>query len=465
MGEAIDYAIYLFSRTEPGSTPQATLARIWPTLRLGLLTSLAGFGAMLFSGFPGFVQLGLFTMTGLIAAASVTRFVLPHLMPRGFRGVSLAGAQPALTRLLAAAPRLRPAVALGLIAAVLFLSLHKGSYWQGELSSMNPVPADQLALDHRLRGDLGAPDVRYMIVLRAPDQEAALQACEKLGAGLAPLVDKGVLAGFDSPARYLPSMETKQARQRAIPGAEMLRANLAEAAKGLPFRPDVFAPFLADAQKAKTAPLAAQAALENTALGLKVDASLFRRGNATIAILQLQGVGDPKQLAVAVQAMAVPGATLLDLKSETDLLLARYLGEAQLLSLSGTVAVAVLLIVTLRSFIRMLRVLAPLAASVGITAAILLGVGHVLSVFNLFGLLLVVAVGSNYCLFFEHGEAEAARPRLLASLCIANLCTVIGFGVLSFSGVPVLHGIGMTVAIGAALSLLFGAVLIPARQA
>jgi predicted exporter len=46
IGEAVDYAIYLFTNTAPGSTPKATLQRIWPTLRLGMLTSAFGFGAI-----------------------------------------------------------------------------------------------------------------------------------------------------------------------------------------------------------------------------------------------------------------------------------------------------------------------------------------------------------------------------------------------------------------------------------
>ena len=50
-------------------------------------------------------------------------------------------------------------------------------------------------------------------------------------------------------------------------------------------------------------------------------------------------------------------------------------------------------------------------------------------------------------------------PRIIASLVLADLCTVIGFGILSFSAIPVLHGIGLTVAIGACLSLLLGAIL------
>jgi predicted exporter len=55
--------------------------------------------------------------------------------------------------------------------------------------------------------------------------------------------------------------------------------------------------------------------------------------------------------------------------------------------------------------------------------------------------------------------------RMVASLVLADLCTVIGFGILAFSTIPVLHGIGLTVAVGACLSLLFGAVLSVRGQA
>jgi predicted exporter len=47
-------------------------------------------------------------------------------------------------------------------------------------------------------------------------------------------------------------------------------------------------------------------------------------------------------------------------------------------------------------------------------------------------------------------------------LVIANTSTVIGFGLLSLSQVPVLVALGTTVAPGAFLALLFAAVLAPA---
>ena len=65
IGESLDYAIYLFSQTRRGDTAHDTLGRIWPTLRLGMLTSVAGFCTMLFSNFVGFAQLGLFSIVGL----------------------------------------------------------------------------------------------------------------------------------------------------------------------------------------------------------------------------------------------------------------------------------------------------------------------------------------------------------------------------------------------------------------
>ena len=78
----------------------------------------------------------------------------------------------------------------------------------------------------------------------------------------------------------------------------------------------------------------------------------------------------------------------------------------------------------------------------------------------------MVAVGSNYALFFERQESGAQREeRTVASLVLANVCTVIGFGTLSFSRIPVLHGIGLTVALGAVLCLVFAALgCLPLRR-
>ena len=138
-----------------------------------------------------------------------------------------------------------------------------------------------------------------------------------------------------------------------------------------------------------------------------------------------------------------------------------YRHDAITYSLLGTGAIVLLLLVSLRSARRVLDVLAPLAAAVIITFSLLVISGNPLSVFHLVGLLLVVAVGSNYALFFERQTATGEeRERTLVSLLFANVTTMLGFGLLAFSKVPVLHAIGSTVGVAAFLSLAFSAILI-----
>ncbi len=184
IGEGVDYAIYLFTQIAPGTAPQVTLSRLWPTLRLGVLTSICGFSAMLFSGFPGLAQLGLFSIAGLIVAAGVTRFVLPPLLPDGFTARAATALAPPLHALVRRAPALRWPQALLVLAAVVFMALQGGPRWSTELGSLSPVPAREQEADTQMRGDIGAPDVRYMLIAGGADQEVALQAGERIAAAL-----------------------------------------------------------------------------------------------------------------------------------------------------------------------------------------------------------------------------------------------------------------------------------------
>ncbi|MEO8163919.1 MAG: MMPL family transporter [Betaproteobacteria bacterium] len=460
IGEAVDYAIYLFTNTAPGSTPKTTLQRIWPTLRLGMMTSAFGFSAMLFSGFPGLAQLGLFSMAGLITAVMVTRWVLPELVSAGYHVSTAAALGPSIMRLLSRAHRLRIPLVVLVIAAVALLASRGAAVWDDELSSLSPLPASLQQLDQQMREDLGAPDVGPLIVIRGASEQQVLETAERTGIVLASLQAQGVLVGFDSPAFYLPSLAAQSARRQAIPDAAALTRNLAAAAQGLPFRAGSFAPFIADAQTAKhAAPVTAQD-LAGTGLGLKLQSLLAHRDSGWFAMLPLRGVNDAKRVEAALPAVPDAHIMLLDMKRELDALYHGYRSRALGYALLGAAAIALLLWATLRSLRRTRDVLAPLAAAVLVTAAILIATGVRLNIFHLVALLLVVGVGSNYTLFFERGSPGAFDPqRTATSIFFCNLSTVAGFGVIGFASTPVLSAIGSTVAIGALLSLVFAAIL------
>src|SRR5690606_36806722 len=81
VGVAVDYPVHVFSHRRAGESSAVCVARIWPTLRLGVLTTLLGYLAMLFTEITGLAQLGTFAIGGLLGAALITRYLLPGLIP------------------------------------------------------------------------------------------------------------------------------------------------------------------------------------------------------------------------------------------------------------------------------------------------------------------------------------------------------------------------------------------------
>jgi predicted exporter len=229
----------------------------------------------------------------------------------------------------------------------------------------------------------------------------------------------------------------------------------------MPFRSETFAAFPQEIAQAKQQRPLERAALQGTNLGLKLDSSLLQRDSGWMLMLLLRGVQDGERLEQNIRHATETPFVLLDMKHESEQMFRDYRHEASKYSLLGALAIVALLFISLRSVRRVFDVSLPLVAAViSVTAGLLL-TGHTLSIFHLIGLLLVVAVGSNYALFFDHRCASAQdRERTVTSLLFANTSTVLGFGLLSFSQSPVLNAIGSTVAAGAVLSLIFSAILI-----
>ena len=494
IGEAVDYAIYLFVQrpdlrpdaASTASSPASSTAasNFWRTIALGVGTSVIGFGALLLSGFDGLAQIGLLSIVGLVAAALVTRWVLPALMPKGFSVRALPALGARLRRAFDGAPSGRVAVIAIAVLACIVVAAHRDRLWSHELSSLSTFTKAQGDLDQRLRGELGAPDVRDLVVIRASDEESALRGSEAVAGALAPLVADGSLAGFEAPSRYLPSAATQRARQAALPDDATLRRDFALALDGLPFNRSGFDGFFEDVAREKAGDVLHAADLAGTSIAPALRALLDMhpdeagrpRWTAVVALRSPADAGDDAAAATRARVVravdpevdpigSANGSTTIryvDIKSETEHLYAGYLSVAVRMAGFGALAIVVLLAVTLRSAARLFRVLMPLALAVVFVTAGHVVAGGTMNLFHLVGLLLIVGVGSNYALFFDrrgHASNDADDDaRVLLSLLVANLTAVIGFGVLALSSIGVLNAIGTTVAPGALLALWLAAV-------
>ncbi len=493
MGETIDYSIYFLVQSGAGGHPEAARQRArwlrsyWPTIRLGVLTSVCGFAALAFSSFPGLAQLGVYSVAGLLTAAAVTRYVLPALPAAPVPPGSIAWLGARMVALRRAMQALRWPAAACAAAALLIVISHGAALWARGLSGLNPAPLALQKLDERLRGEAGAPDLRFLVIAPAATADGALAAAERAERLLAPLVQRGDILHIDSPARFLPSAAAQAARRAALPAPDDLRQRLQAATSGLPIRPERLEPFVQDVAQARQQPPLTASALQGASFDFALQTLLLPREGGWAALLPLrlpdtptpEGIarlqaavdqalaGAPEEAAAktAADSMADSAADsaadapfFLDLDVQTAALFGQYLDEALLFTSLGAAAILAVLAAALRSARALLRVLPPLAAAVLLVMAAHALAGTPLTLLHLIGLLLIVAVGSNYALFFNQNisgaQNEGGSAAALASLALANVSTLIGFGVLGLSQVPVLHAIGATVGPGALLALL-----------
>lgn len=446
IGVVQDYPIHFFSHQRAGLSPWHNVRTLWPTLATGVAATCIAYLTFLFSGVDGLQQLAVFTIAGLAVAALSTRFLLPALVDPDARDTARSPRLLALWRAIGRLPRPRWSLLALAVACIAVVALQRGPFWENDLSKLTPVPPDALALDARLRDELGAPDVRFVLVVRGEDREAALQATERLHPALDRLVEEGAISGYDSAARYLPSAQAQRARQTRLPDEAALQAMLDQAVAGTPFRREAFAPFVADVATARAvAPLAAEN-LAGTPLATRIEGLLPRTEEGAVALVSLGGLAAPAEVA---RVARLGGAELLDMKAASESLVAAYRGRVLWALACAALLLAATVWIALRTPSRVLRVVLPMALTTLVILAVLRGLGVELTLFHLVALILAAGLGLDYALFFEHaGDDRDDQLRTLHAVLVCSLMTLLVFGLLAWSSIPVLRAIGSTVAIG-----------------
>jgi len=457
LGMVDDYPIHLFSHMTPGSSAPAVMRTIWPTMRMGIGTTAIGFSSLLFAGYPALAQLGLLALVGLLTAALVTRWVLPFCIGQGFAPREIRPGPLTDGSWLAKGGVLLPIM---LSFAIVALIWSDTPLWEQDLGNLTPLSSEQKELDHRLRQGVGAPDLRDVLVIEELTEEGLLQKTEIVAKRLEELRIGGTIAGYDSVSRYLPSRRRQQERQQALPDAATLAKNLAAAQKDLPFASGLFDPFLTDVEAARSQKHLDREVFAGTMLGIKLESLMFSHQGRWVAVVPLRGVADRREFAAKVTGWGDMAIGYMDLKEESNRLMMAYRDRTLQLLGWGTIAIALALLLGLRSITLLWRVLAPIVCSLIVVVAVLRGSGEPLSLFHVATFLLVVGLGLDYALFLNRPEGtKAEQIRTYFGLLVCSTTTILVFGVLACSRIPVLHAIGLTAAFGSFCCLLFASLM------
>jgi predicted exporter len=172
-------------------------------------------------------------------------------------------------------------------------------------------------------------------------------------------------------------------------------------------------------------------------------------GDGVAAIVSLQGLGDTALL--RLQTDDLPGVQLVDRLGELNQLFAATQLSAAELKLLSCLLIVVLLVLPfgLRGALRIVAL--PLLAAL-CSLASLGWLGQPLTLFSLFGLLLVTAISVDYAILM-HERIGGAAVSLLGTL-LAAVTTWLSFGLLALSSTPAVSNFGLAVSLGLAFSFL-----------
>jgi len=445
LGVAVDYPIHVLSHANKEQFLSDSIVRIWPTLRLGVITTILGYAAMAITDFPGLAQFGVFSIVGLLSAAYITRSLFSSF---NFKGVDT----PRLFSVTQKLDRKPGNAFIAVVVAVFALFISNifvaVDFWSEDLSELSPIPKQVLAEDHRIRQLLKVDQPRYLITVEADNLEELLVKQEALVPVFQQAINENELKAVQMVAQLLPSQQQQKIRQIDLPDKEVITNNLNEALQGLPFKAKVFKPFLIDIEKSRSMPLLTQSVIEQTGFASRFQGLLNQTDNGVSGLVRLIGLDKPDLLVKRLQQKEIEGVSFSDIKKSSGIMINEFRQEALLRMVWAGGLMILVLAMGLRNVSRIARVSIPVFCAVLIAVAVPLALGDKLNIFHLMSLLLVVGISLDYSLFFSYPSTEIDHQQTLHALSVCAISTVGVFGLLATAAIPVLQAIGLTVATG-----------------
>ncbi len=451
IGIAVDFPLHYLGKSYglPDWTARDALRRVLPGLSIILAATLVGYLALLFTPFPALTQTAVFSAAGLVGAYACTVCELPRWLrgwaPRPWQGLPRLAQSLLDTLSVWTARRTLPWLALGvaLVCAGGLLKLRV----QDDLRLWVNLPPTLLDQAKRIGEITGIMPTSQYFLVRAPDLGTLYQRQADLGQNLDALIKKQALASYLSLNQLLaPESAQQQLRDRMRDPSWRARLTPSFETVGVPA-----STVLANVDGlVNLPPVKMTDALAGPLGESRRDLWLGEHDGQVAAIISLQGLRDTS--AVAAAAQGLDGVSYIDQTGDLNRSFASTRWEAAQLKLLSYLVAAVLLWITLGRHATWRLLAVPLAASACTLGA--LGIlGQPLTLFSLFGLLLVSAIGLDYAIVMYERVAGAAS--CLIGVVLAALTTLLSFGLLGLSSTPAIANFGIAVALGVGFSVLF----------
>ncbi|SED25924.1 Predicted exporter [Pseudomonas anguilliseptica] len=458
VGVAADYPQHYLSKSwsnaegrESWSSWGALRATL-PGLSLSLGTNLIGYLALAFTPFPALTQVALFSAAGLIAAYLCSVCLLPAWL----RGLRLSPSPQLLSfsqRLLATRARLLGKVGSAPLLALLLLFC-AGGLWQlhtqNDLRQWLGQEPQLLAEAQRIAELTGQQPTSQFFLVRAANPQQLLERQAALSQRLDQAVHNGQLRGYRALSQLVAPDSQLQKLRAALGALPQHWQPLLDL--GIP--PAALHNELLELQQNNQASLeqALASPLGEAWRPLWLGAHSKNGAEGVAGLVSLQGLSNSTSLNSLVEGL--PGVQLVDRIGELNALFSATQLSAAELKLLSSIAILLLLCLPFGLGGALRVVCLPLLAAMAALAC--LGwLGQPLTLFSLFGLLLITAIGVDYAILMRENIGGPAVS-LLGTL-LSALTSWLSFGLLLISDTPAIANFGLAISLG----LLFCFLLAP----
>ena len=441
IGMSVDYCLYwLTASIDDGKNPLERRRYLLPGMFLALITTAIGYFLMAITPFPVLSQMAVFSIAGISAAWLTVVLIFPHVNKLRF---SVNSSFALVNFIQEKNYRISVAARRVMIVVMILLSVYGilASRPNDNIRSLANFDKELIAQQMKTSEILDLPSPSQFFIVSGSTEEEVLVRAEQLTLQLDKLVEDGVITGYQSLTRFIPSTAMQNAASRAY--ASQGREN---ATKQIAKEFDM-GPAWVQSQNQINAPLTIDE-VRDTPLYNRLSYLWFASDTSSMkstAVL-LTGVSGAESVG-KLSKLADPNISWVDKPQEISDVFARYRSLfSYVIALGYLLTFVAIYLKYGRSAWR--AVLPPILATC-ITLGILSIAGEAITLMTVIAFALLLGVGTDYGIFLLQYPSD---KRVLLSISIAALMTLISFGSLSLSSVPAIHSFGIALLFGVLIS-------------
>ncbi len=420
VGICIDYPIHALVHTQqtPQQPPQTIIARIWPSMLLGGVTTLIGYLALGISGYPGFQQVAVFAASGIVIALLITRFMLPALVIQSSQPVRIIGIQ----HWIHLCQRYRK-IGWAMIAVFLLVASWPLSHlhWMQDMQQLTPELDYLKQQDRRIRSRMTSIEPGRFILVSGDTTELALRHTEQVYQRLDQLKQQQALTEYFGLFPWLLSSQQQRLNQKILK-AKLTPPNIKHWQEALQ-QEGLSVTRLGHLNYPFNPPLTLDVIFK-TPVKYLLDSRIMQQADKTIILI---GLSQHRPEIVRQAFSDWSNARYFSQRDLLNAMLNKYTQTAKKLLLAGVGLIMLLMLHRYRSLTTTVSTLLPAVLAALFILSSWAIAGAAISFLHLVAFLLVVAICVDYGIFYQENRGGNILVTYQA-MAVSMLTSALAFG-------------------------------------